>query len=273
MQTQGKFALLQLDEFEGWLRQQNITRRVYAVQQHHTWLPNYSNFKDTNHFDLLRGMKNSHLERGFSDIAQHFTTFPDGTIGTGRPLNEIPAGIAGANTGGVCIEHLGNFDHGGDLMTSFQRETAIKITATLLTFFGIVADTNGILYHHWYDLTTHRRTNGSGNTKTCPGTNFFGGNSVESCQANFIPLVRTEMSASDSGSHIDPARILKVGKVDIQSSGSLNVRSGPSSQFRVVDQLRDGIQVNCYEMNSNWWRVHPSEQRWAFGTYINEIQI
>ena len=98
MQTQGKFALLQLDEIEGWLRQQNITRRVYAVQQHHTWLPNYSNFKDTNHFDLLRGMKNSHLERGFSDIAQHFTTFPDGTIGTGRPLNEIPAGIAGANT-------------------------------------------------------------------------------------------------------------------------------------------------------------------------------
>ena len=70
MQTQGKFALLQLDEFEGWLRQQNITRRVYAVQQHHTWSPNYSNFMENNHFHLLQHPINGSM------LAKEFMTRP-----------------------------------------------------------------------------------------------------------------------------------------------------------------------------------------------------
>ena len=40
-----------------------------------------------------------------------------------RSLNTIPAGIKGANTYGVCIENIGNFDKGKDTMTPAQRNS------------------------------------------------------------------------------------------------------------------------------------------------------
>jgi len=65
-------------------------------------------------------MKNYHLSKSFSDIAQHFTTFPDGTILTGRSLEKTPAGISGFNSNAICIENLGNFDSGADVITNLQ---------------------------------------------------------------------------------------------------------------------------------------------------------
>lgn len=132
-------------------------------------------------------MEHSHLERGFSQIAQHFTIFPDGKIVTGRSLEDVPAGIKGANAHGVCIENLGNFDV--TEMTAEQKNTVICLTKLLLKKFNLIPSTSTVVYHHWYDLDTGVRTNGTGNTKTCPGAKFFGGNTVESCQKNLIPLL------------------------------------------------------------------------------------
>jgi hypothetical protein len=60
-------------------------------------------------------------------------------------------------------------------------------------------DIDHVVYHAWYNLDTGARDNLDGKKvdkqhKTCPGTGWFGGNSVQSAQANFIPLVQKEIA-------------------------------------------------------------------------------
>ncbi len=266
METSGRFSIIEPEEFHLWLRSQNVTRKIRTVQQHHTYIPDYSHFRGNNHFDLLESMERSHLERGFSDIAQHFTTFPDGNIGTGRNLNKIPAGIKGANTGAICIENLGCFDKARDMITDAQKRTIIQTTATLLNSFGITADTDGIIYHHWFDLSTGERTDGTGTTKSCPGTNFFEGNSVSDCQEHFLPLIRSGIEGLSMDVVTENAIVHGTGHV---MADSLYVRRGPSSGFSVIDTLHKGAEVNCYEFKGKWWRIHPIEDRWIYSNYVH----
>lgn len=191
---QGPFILMDTTAFTGWLSAQDIARKIEHIQNHHTWKPDYSNFRGDNHFNLLEGMKGYHLKRGFSDIAQNITTFPDGTLAVCRPLSRTPAGIKGANTGGICIEHIGNFDTGGDTMTPEHSNTIVYLNALLCAKFRLEPDTDSIVYHHWWDLKTGKRTNGEGVTKSCPGAHFFGGNKVADAGKNFVPLIKTMLS-------------------------------------------------------------------------------
>ena len=189
--TENQFIVMDADTFAEWLKDQKIGRTIKRIQNHHTWKPDYSNFRGDNHFNLLNGMRNSHLKRGFSDIAQNLTTFPDGTVGVCRPLSRTPAGIKGANTGGICIEHIGNFDEGKDQMSEEHMNTVIKLNAVLCTKFELVPDTDTVVYHHWWDLNSGRRKDGEGITKSCPGTAFFGGNKVANAREHFIPKIKT----------------------------------------------------------------------------------
>lgn len=188
--VKGKFILFDLPAFMTWLTETKVTRRIGLIQQHHTWKPNYSNWDSLpDHFHWLESMEAFQIQNGFAQIAQNLTSFPDGTVAVGRPFDIIPAGIKGANQYGICIEHLGNFDFGGDDMTALQRATVIGMTSALLAKFGLLPSPETVVYHHWYDIITGQRTNGAGTVKTCPGTNFFGGNKVEDCELNFIPLL------------------------------------------------------------------------------------
>ncbi|MCB0376774.1 MAG: N-acetylmuramoyl-L-alanine amidase, partial [Sinomicrobium sp.] len=193
--THDQFILMDINTFAEWLKGQRISRPVERIQNHHTWKPDYANFRGDNHFNLLEGMRNSHLKRGFSDIAQNITTFPDGALAVCRPLERTPAGIKGANTGGICIEHLGNFDAGGDTMTKAHANTVIYLNALLCAEFKLNPDTDSIVYHHWWDLNTGRRTNGEGVTKSCPGNRFFGGNTVADAERYFIPKIKAWLEA------------------------------------------------------------------------------
>jgi len=192
MKTEGKFILMTLEEFASWLANFNLTREIRLIQIHHTWQPDYHGFyASPDHIQMCKYMEHYQVtQRGFSEIAQNITIFPDGLICIGRDLNKIPAGIAGANQYGICIENIGNFDANHDQISELHQIALLHSVAYLLMKVGInIADENTVVYHHWYDLTTHRRTNGSGNTKTCPGTAFFGGNTVESAKENFLPLI------------------------------------------------------------------------------------
>jgi hypothetical protein len=191
MKAQGKFILLEMDEFADWLNLQNISRKIKLVQQHHTYIPAYRHFKGDNYFDLCISMERAHLERGFAQIAQNFTTFPDGKIMICRNINSIPAGIKGANKNGICIENIGNFDKGKDKMNHEQEITIVTLTKILLSAFDLIPSDQTIVYHHWYDLILGRRISreGTGNTKTCPGTDFFKGNTVNHFNDNFLPLI------------------------------------------------------------------------------------
>lgn len=263
--TQGRFTLMDTNDFTGWIKTMVITRRIQSIQHHHTWCPSYINFDKNNHFALQQSMRDAHLDRGFSDIAQHFTTFPDGKICTGRSLNLIPAGIKGANTGSICVENLGNFDRASDNMNPVHRDSIVYITAVLLKYFGINAHANSILYHHWFDLITGVRTDGIGNTKTCPGVNFFGGNSVEDCQNNFIPLVILKMNSLVLKSGSEGQQSLNVGRI---IADNLNVRSGPSSEYKIIEVIHRGVEVNCYKEKNKWWRIHPIKDYWINSKYI-----
>ncbi|SHE38225.1 peptidoglycan recognition protein family protein [Pedobacter caeni] len=192
MKAIGKFILLEPEEFDSWLKlQRKTSRAIKLVQLHHTYIPAYSHFKGDNHFALCEAMERAHLERGFAEIAQNFTTFPDGKIMVCRSMDTIPAGVKGANTNGICIENVGNFDRGKDVMTEAQRSVILMMTKSLLAHFGLVASDQSVIYHHWYDLNAGKRikVEGTGVTKSCPGTNFFGGNTVADFNAHLLPLL------------------------------------------------------------------------------------
>jgi uncharacterized protein YkvS len=109
-----------------------------------------------------------------------------------RSFEKIPAGIKGANANGICIENVGNFDDGKDSMSKEQKECIIQVTKIILDNFSLKPSDKTVVYHHWYDLVLGKRitVEGSGNTKSCPGTNFFGGNTVDDFNDFFLPLLK-----------------------------------------------------------------------------------
>lgn len=261
MQTKANFILMTVAEFSTWLAAQSVTRPIRTLQNHHTYIPSYAHFKVDNHFSLLSGMDAAHRERGFDMIAQNITTFPDGMVAICRPFERSPAGIKGANTGALCLEHIGNFDAGGDTMSVSHRGAILQVNALLARKFSIVPSTDTLLYHHWWDLNSGTRTDGTGSTKSCPGTSFFGGNTVAAAQANFIPQVLAAMG----GTTKPPVKPIRSAKV---VADSLNVRDKPSTDGKVISKLTKATPVDCYEDAGDWSRLHPTKGMWASRRYL-----
>ncbi len=199
MNMHEEHILMTKEEFKDWLMNQKIKRKISLIQQHHTWVPDYNRVNFSNHFALLTGMENYHKNTmGWKHIAQNITTFPDGKLAVSRPLYIAPEGTIGskANSVGIAIEHVGNFDIGHDVMTKEQSDTIIYVNAVLSLKFGLTPSIDTITYHHWWDLRNGERVLDKGpdyNVKTCPGTGFFGGNSTTSAQKYFYPLITKKM--------------------------------------------------------------------------------
>jgi LysM repeat protein len=204
LKMQGQFVLMNREEFKDWIFNQKFIRKVGKVQQHHTYQPSYQTFNGLNHFALLNGMKDYHVNgMKWSDISQQLTTFPDGTVAVGRPFNTPPEGSFGLlnesvmhaiEADALAIENVGNFD--AEHMTAEQKETIITVTALLMLKYGLTPSIESITYHHWWDINSGERVldNGHGHAiKTCPGTEFFGGNSTADAKNNFYPLVTQKM--------------------------------------------------------------------------------
>lgn len=267
-QQQGKFILCDVPEFSSWLDTSSFSRVIQLVQCHHTFVPSYQNFHQTNHFDLLAAMERAHLERGFSEIAQNLTTFPDGTVAVCRSIDTVPAGIKGANRNGICVENVGNFD-GLDSMTPQHRDCIIQVFALLCKRFNLSPDSNSCVYHHWYDLNTGVRTNGTGITKTCPGTMFFSGNTVAAAEANFIPLIEQQLAAYAAASGgLTPApqaQVLYTAEVGVDT---LNVRAQPTTSAMISKQLSRGVDVSVYEDRDGWSAIDPSKASWVDSHFL-----
>jgi hypothetical protein len=207
MNTQGPYLLLTREEFKSWLFNQTFTRDINKIQQHHTWLPAYEQFHGNNHLQMLKSMENFHVSKmGWKNIAQNLTIFPDGKVAVCRPFNHEPEGSIGAkaNSGAIMIENVGNFDSGRDVMTAQQKESIVYVTAALSIKFRLTPSTDSITYHHWWDLKTGERVLDNApdyNVKSCPGTNFFGGNSTASANSYFYPLVLRKMKEISAMKH------------------------------------------------------------------------
>jgi len=70
-------------------------------------------------------MEDAHLQRGFSEIAQNLTTFPDGSVAVCRSFDTVPAGIKGANRNGLRTENVGNFDIGRDSLAAKHKDCIV----------------------------------------------------------------------------------------------------------------------------------------------------
>ena len=188
------FKKYTVKQFEDYINTVSPLRKIDKIQLHHTYSPDYKSFTGDNHMALSSAMRNHHIKtNGWSDIAQHFTIFPDGAIVSGRSLEMLPAGIMGANTGAIAIECLGNFDLGKDVMTLAQEEAIISVLKILLKRFSLSPE-KSIVYHCWW--TSSGKNLGDYNNekscKTCPGTNFFGGNTKKAFLENLVTLLENK---------------------------------------------------------------------------------
>lgn len=274
MTTKLGFTKMTIQEFATWIKSIHIARTITTIQQHHTYIPSYTEFRGTNHFEMQQGMKNHHINsNGWSDIGQQFSTFPDGSILTGRSLEKSPACIYGQNANAICIEHVGNFDLSGDTMTPAHRDTIIQITAILCTRFNLAVDTNRIVYHHWFNLETGARNNGTGKNKTCPGTNFFGGNKVAHCEANFLPLVAQQISGQPVVPNPAPA-ITNPIKYACVNTASLNVRIAANASASKADHapVTLGAILRVFAEQNGWYKISSGKDYWVSATYTYEVK-
>ena len=271
METKNGFLKMTIAEFITWIQSQRIARTIITIQQHHTWSPDYSHFNGRNRFERQLAMKNHHVRNnGWSDIGQHFTSFPDGTIVTGRSLESTPACIFGANRDSICIEHLGNFDKDGDTMTNEHRQAIVQMTAALCDKFRLPVNTFSIIYHHWFELSSGKRNNGTGGNKSCPGTGFFGGNKVNDCIANFLPLVAQAIPVTHTIT--SPPGIEKYVVVTVNT---LNVRTaarGSASKAPDREAAQLGAILRIYEEQNGWLKISNSQSHWVYGRYTTDVK-
>lgn len=191
IEKMSEFKSYTTEEFKNYIESVRVSRNISRIQLHHTYSPAYKHFTGSNHTALQTGMRNYHVNtNGWSDIGQHFTIFPDGIIMTGRSLEMVPAGIYGGNTGSICIECIGDFNAGGDVMTEKQKNAIAGAVKMMLDRFGLSAKT-AVVYHAWWSSggTALGDYDPSKSVKTCPGTNFFGGNTRGAFEKNLLPLI------------------------------------------------------------------------------------
>jgi hypothetical protein len=99
------FLELTLEQFESLVESFPWKRRVTEVHVHHTFRPNHADFAARPPIQAIEGMFRFHTTpkpegAGFSDIAQHITIDPRGSIWTGRNWNTAPASATGFNGNG-----------------------------------------------------------------------------------------------------------------------------------------------------------------------------
>lgn len=248
------------EEFKNWLKNKSVTRTVTRLQVHHTGLPDYSCFfksNGTTEDELTRqkSMKSYHVKtNGWSDIAQHFTVFPNGKIVTGRSLNSNPAGITGWNPNAICIEIYGNFDKGHDIMKEAQKQAVIMLYGELCKKFKLTPSNTTIRPHAWFTSGgTYLGDYVAGKSrKTCPGTNFMSiGNSRTAFDNKFIPMVKAYINGQTTTS--TPTNTTNpIYKVIVDE---LNIRQGPGTSYQVVGSVRKGEAYTITQMSGSWGKL------------------
>ena len=155
--SERRFHPLDVNAFKLLVERFPFRRKIDAVHLHHTWRPNHAQYKG---HDTILGMWRFHTQdQGWSDIAQHVTIAPDGTIWTGRDWNQRPASASGFNgndtVGPFMIEMIGDFDRGKDPFVDPQKAAALEVVAAIQARFDLGERT--LRFHN------------AMSPKTCPG--------------------------------------------------------------------------------------------------------
>lgn len=152
------FRSVSVDEFGALLRDFPFRRDINAIHMHHTWRPNHAQYRGQ---PTIVGMWRTHTSvNGWSDIAQHLTIGPDGSLWLCRNWNLPPASAGGHNgsagSGPFMFEMVGDFDVGKDPFGGAQKDTALRVVAMVQDRFGLAGST----------LRFHNQMS----SKTCPGS-------------------------------------------------------------------------------------------------------
>lgn len=154
------FHQITVEQFAELLEKFPFTRRVDSVHMHHTWRPNHAQYQG---LPTIESMWEFHTQQqGWSDIAQHISIAPDGTIWTGRNWNQPPASAKGFNgnstAGPFMFETIGDFDLGRDRLEGAQKNTVLAVIAHVQNRFELAADTL-----HFHNEMSE---------KSCPGSSL-----------------------------------------------------------------------------------------------------
>ncbi len=151
------FHQFTLDEFAALLQEFPFTRKINAVHLHHSWRPDHSQFRGQD--SLIAMWRFDTQTNGWSDLAQHLTIAPDGTLWSGRNWNLPPCSAAGHNgnrtAGPFMLTLIGDFDQGRDRFEGAQRDAALRVIVLLQKRFGLPPGS----------LCFHRQMSSS----SCPG--------------------------------------------------------------------------------------------------------
>jgi hypothetical protein len=155
------FLPLTLAQFEQLVDSTPLTRRIDSVHMHHTWRPNHAQYRGLR---SIESMWEYHTrENGWSDIAQHISIGPEGTIWTGRDWNRPPASATGFNgsetSGPFMFEIIGDFDRGADPLVGTQLQAVLGVIAALMKKHGLA-------------LQSLRFHNEMTDAKSCPGSSL-----------------------------------------------------------------------------------------------------
>ncbi len=151
------FHQITVEQFAELLEKFPFTRAIESVHMHHTWRPNHSQYKG---LSTIESMWEFHTKNnGWSDIAQHISIAPDGSIWTGRNWNQAPASASGFNgnskAGPFMFEIIGDFDVGKDPFAGAQKHTVLSVIALVQKRFKLTPQ--ALRFHN------------SMSAKTCPG--------------------------------------------------------------------------------------------------------
>jgi hypothetical protein len=265
------FIKFSAEEWVSWFETKPIRRKISFVQVHHTYRPAYPQFKGDNHFQLQSAMRQYHMrQNGWRDIGQHLTLFPDGALVTGRDFDMAPACIFGQNTHGICLEVLGNFDLGMDVMSREQARSLLLFLTSLCKRFNWVPGSDRIVYHHWYDLKTGNRTEDKHKVKSCPGSGFWGGNEEEDLTRFLIPDVIKTMELLKSAT----ADAIRMGYAMIRRPLARVYRksAGFNRWGRTSLALDRGTIVPLYAFENNRFRISVTESHWIAGGHLLHLR-
>jgi len=153
-------------------------------------------------------------------------------------------------------------------MNNVHKNAIVEYTAALCMKFSINPNTNTILYHHWFNLSSGQRNNGTGGNKSCPGSNFFEGNKVADCDNNFLPLVRN-ITGADEQIVVDD-----FDKLVCVTANRLNVRKGAGTNnglARGIQSVKFGSVLKSFKEENGWYKINASAEHWISGKYTRDV--
>lgn len=153
-----EFKSANLYEIQDIVSTYPFSRRITEVHLHHTWRPRQSDYRG---LATIEGMWRYHTEtNGWSDIGQHVTVAPNGSVWLCRNFNWAPASARGFNgnsqAGPFMIEMIGNFDIDEEQLSREQLQATLAVIKAVQNRFGLAP----------HALRFHNEMS----DKTCPGS-------------------------------------------------------------------------------------------------------